>query len=538
MRSTLLLLLLSISLIFTSCVKKNTVNIDLSNEPLALEISEAIKLVQRNLNDSAISELHRIDQGIDLENTKLKGLCHHSLGLAHYNNQDFQHALQEYTAAIHYFDEAKDSIRSSSSRLNASSCLKQLGVYDQAIRIAQEGITVLQKGTLHKNELLMGYNMLGNLHREIGSYQTSKEYHYKSLALRKQQGSKTLLLPAINNLGNCFYSETQYDSAKTYFTKYLELSRELNKDGKIGRAFENLAKTQLKLNSRAEVKELLDSSEYYHTKVNNKAGMVALSLIKADYYRDVTPSLSKQWANEALKQSKILELPREELEALEKLEQCAINERSFQEAVDLNQQIETLKDTLEGKEQISKAMTYEMMSRIERKRSELLALEKDKQELETVKVRNARQRDLFILVCLLIGVILYFVYRQYEEGRKYAAEYFSSESGIILKSGALVLFSEIEYIESQRNDVKIKTTKAEIIERKTTISSIWEVLPKIEFGRLQQGYIVGYRYAVQKGKTKVEIGNLEIKISRKYSEKFLRDWEAFKEKISSKTEKI
>ncbi|TAI49582.1 LytR/AlgR family response regulator transcription factor [Flagellimonas allohymeniacidonis] len=78
--------------------------------------------------------------------------------------------------------------------------------------------------------------------------------------------------------------------------------------------------------------------------------------------------------------------------------------------------------------------------------------------------------------------------------------------------------SEIVYIESQKNYVKICTTKKKIYTYKS-ISSVEEELPKDYFIRIHRSFIIGRHFIESFSPSKVVVNGFVISVGRKYKER-------------------
>jgi DNA-binding LytR/AlgR family response regulator len=85
----------------------------------------------------------------------------------------------------------------------------------------------------------------------------------------------------------------------------------------------------------------------------------------------------------------------------------------------------------------------------------------------------------------------------------------------VQKRKVKVLFSEIVYIESQREYIKIKTTKGEYISKMST-HEIETLLPAYLFKRVHRSYIVSVDKIQSYTAEMVEVGGYSIPIGRGY----------------------
>jgi DNA-binding LytR/AlgR family response regulator len=85
----------------------------------------------------------------------------------------------------------------------------------------------------------------------------------------------------------------------------------------------------------------------------------------------------------------------------------------------------------------------------------------------------------------------------------------------VQKKKVKLLFSDIIYIESQREYIKIVTTKKEYYSKMTT-NEIEELLPPNLFKRIHRSYIVSIKRIESYTADTVEVNGMSIPIGRSY----------------------
>ena len=88
------------------------------------------------------------------------------------------------------------------------------------------------------------------------------------------------------------------------------------------------------------------------------------------------------------------------------------------------------------------------------------------------------------------------------------------------KSVHKILINDILYIESQRNNVRIKMDNTELIVRQN-ISSIQDLLPENRFLRVHRSFIINKEKISSYSPSKIEVGKETIVIGRKYKEEVM-----------------
>ena len=108
--------------------------------------------------------------------------------------------------------------------------------------------------------------------------------------------------------------------------------------------------------------------------------------------------------------------------------------------------------------------------------------------------------------------------------KKFVEEYFSSETGVILKTGKKFTFDQIHRVETLRNDLVLYTSEGKVIEKGTTLKSFVPTLPKLQFGRPQRGIVVNFSQVEKVLKTKLIYQGETINISPTYGVEFQEQW--------------
>jgi two-component system, LytTR family, response regulator len=90
----------------------------------------------------------------------------------------------------------------------------------------------------------------------------------------------------------------------------------------------------------------------------------------------------------------------------------------------------------------------------------------------------------------------------------------------VQKKKVKILFSDILYIESQREYVRVVCRQQEYLSKMST-HEILDILPAARFFRLHRSFIVSLEKMTSYTAETVEIGGVEIPVGREYRERFL-----------------
>jgi DNA-binding LytR/AlgR family response regulator len=283
-----------------------------------------------------------------------------------------------------------------------------------------------------------------------------------------------------------------------------------------------LAKVKFRNNKFDEANALLDNAEKKCEVSNYETGILAVQLIRATYNK---PSEAMELqAIKAFQKSKEVGLINEQLEALAILEKIKSSQGNAAAAYEYSKEYDNLKSKIDATVSQNRIYTYEISAQIEKNLNELKNL-RDTNEL--AKRDKTIQRNVIIAIIIAALFIVTYVYRRYKEKAKFVEEYFSSDTGVVLKSGKKLLFENIMRVETDRNDVVLITNEGKIVEKSTTLKEFEANLPKIQFGKCQRGIILNFQSVDHVQKTKLSYKGESINITPKYRDEFLAQWENF-----------
>ena len=501
-----------------------------SSENIGENKSSNLILDQANLN---IDEGKLDEAMILLDSALLKpgskrneAEIHAALGYCLVRKESYHLGLEHYLKSESIFRLLKDDLRTSEMQINAATCFKIVGIFDRAARNVISAKDYMLKNDSRKYELSLAYNLLGNIHKNIGSYKIAKDYYNKCLKIRLRIPDASLSAP-INNLGLNFYEMGNYDSALTYFKKSKNIALHQKNNKKIGRSYLNLGKTSFKLNRLGEAKLNIDLAQNYFDSVNYKSGKIALLLLKSDYNFNKNINQSKEDAFSALELSNELGLKEEKLLALKKISSIYSKLGEMNNALKFSEEYNNLKDNRNIATISNKIYSYEMLSQLDVKNAEIELIEAQKKKTEEESKNRATQRNFFIIFCVFALGFLYLLYKRYLEKKRFVDEYFASETGVILKSGRKLAFGDIHRVETYRNDLVLFTADGKVTEKTTTLKSFIPSLPKLNFGQAQRGIVVNFANIENVLKTKFDYKGETINISVNHRDDFLERWELF-----------
>lgn len=184
-----------------------------------------------------------------------------------YNLSDFEtslnYAREAYKVALAIGDSSKIV---EGGRMIAYS-LQDLGRNDEAIVILDKSIQIALRNQDRypqiKPRIKYLMNNIGIAYMSRGNYDSSLKYHFKSLAIREEEGDKRAIGTALNNIGVVYYKLKNYEQSLQNYQRSLELKNELNDKSdlekikiNIGLCYNNLGKFKEAISAFKEALQL------------------------------------------------------------------------------------------------------------------------------------------------------------------------------------------------------------------------------------------------------------------------------------------
>jgi tetratricopeptide (TPR) repeat protein len=149
----------------------------------------------------------------------------------HYRLTNYQKALgfanQSYSIALAMGDSNKIVL----SGRHQSYVLIQLGKNKEVIEVLTKLLIIAERNKERsmdlKKQIKPILNNIGIAYGYIGKYDKALEYHFKSLAIRQEEGDKKSIANTLSNIGVVFYTLEDYKKALEYYLKVLEIKKEI-----------------------------------------------------------------------------------------------------------------------------------------------------------------------------------------------------------------------------------------------------------------------------------------------------------------------
>ncbi|MGB9695665.1 MAG: ATP-binding protein [Ignavibacteria bacterium] len=152
-----------------------------------------LAILNCNIGNTYLSEdkyeeaLTQYMKSLDYKTTvkKMRSISDTYTGLAIYyeNKGQYTEALKYYQMSYEIEKAENDKVAMASSYLNIGDLLGKMKQYNRALEEIQKGIQLARECNL-KNNILIGYNMISTIYREMGDYQTAYKWRTKSYFLK------------------------------------------------------------------------------------------------------------------------------------------------------------------------------------------------------------------------------------------------------------------------------------------------------------------------------------------------------------------
>lgn len=193
--------------------------------------------------------------------------------------------MRKYRADTIYMRFLAKESRKNGYAAGASYALSELGrsyrnisEYEKAIGLHQEGLAVATEAN-NIEFRISSLNYLGVAYRRTSSIRAAMDYNQQALELAEaieqpSQGIKRSINLSLNSIGNLYLTLKQYDYAISYFERSLVLESELN--NRLGMAInhQNIGKCREELGALDKALEQYETSLSYNEMIDNNMGRV------------------------------------------------------------------------------------------------------------------------------------------------------------------------------------------------------------------------------------------------------------------------
>lgn len=199
-----------------------------------------------------------------------------------YNQTDFETALRYAKDAYNQAAALGDSSNMVEGGRMIAYSLLDLGRNEEAIEVLNRALEIAirnkEKYPELKPRIKFLLNNAGIAYMYRGNYDSSLSYHFKSLAIREEEGDKKTFSTALNNIGLVYFKLQNYEQALQYYQRSLDLKNELGDENDIDKILSNIGLCYNNLNRPSEAIEAFESAK------DKCAPNCAESQLKAVYF--------------------------------------------------------------------------------------------------------------------------------------------------------------------------------------------------------------------------------------------------------------
>jgi tetratricopeptide (TPR) repeat protein len=377
------------------------------------------------------------------------------LGIVNGMHGNYKEALFLINKTIEINSELHDTSGLGSNYGNLGVVYFHLGNYNKAIECYMKSLKFHQ---IMKDEdsQCSSYNNLGNLYTQNNNIQEGLKYHEKALKIRIRLNDRNGMATSYGNIGNCYEKMGKWDEALSYFYKALEFKKE--SDNEIGMAvnYGNIAYVKYMLKDYDNALPLYTKALDLRKKLNDKQGMsvaytgVGNILVELKRYDEAIKNLQA-----GLKISLEIESKDDQREAYQALANCYYRQKKYKESSGYFLTYDSLNTELNKSYNAKQAADMQANLDIEFQQNEILQLKKDADitnltlEKQSVDIKYQRVGIILSVVALLsIGIILFFVYRNYRDKKK--------NNALLMEKNSIIEQKNKEVIDSINYAKKIQ----------------------------------------------------------------------------------
>jgi serine phosphatase RsbU (regulator of sigma subunit)/uncharacterized protein HemY len=160
-----------------------------------------------------------------IKNSKKDSLlpkAYYLLGYAHYNQNNFDSALEYFTQSVEYSRKLEQKSRHALAINRLGNTYQLMGSYDKALNHYQQALKI-NKEQENKKEIARSLTNIGSVYRTFGKYEKAIQFHLKALSLFEKTKAKDGVAWTSLNIARLFKLNEAYDKALEYLNKSMEL---------------------------------------------------------------------------------------------------------------------------------------------------------------------------------------------------------------------------------------------------------------------------------------------------------------------------
>jgi two-component system, sensor histidine kinase and response regulator len=284
------------------------------------------------------------------------------------------------------------------------------GNHKQSIENALDALRMFEK-LGNQLGVANGYNILGITYIEQRNYTEAEKVLRQALDIYKNLDDKNKTAIALGNLGLIFAEQETYKTAQKYYLESLTIYRQ-NKDSiGISTMLNNLADCQMRQKNFSTALRYFEEAKAISQQINDQEGIIIINIGIGETYLMQNKLLEAEaFLLQAWQLAKKLQITSQEIYVLKTLSELATQKADFKQAFDYYQKYTTLKDSLQGKENLEKIAQMQTFYELEKREKENLALKQEQMD-KNIIISNQRTVvivfGVFLLLQLVFLILLY-----------------------------------------------------------------------------------------------------------------------------------
>ncbi|MBT8186048.1 MAG: tetratricopeptide repeat protein, partial [Eudoraea sp.] len=370
----------------------------------------------------------------------------------HWSSSELDSVISTMQQALEVAIRLQDAGKQSQCYARIAMAYTYLGNYTEAKKLTYKALEIAQNSNDWKG-LYYAYYRLGNTYYYENDFNNALKNYLKVDSIFQHHDRKEPALAAsLANIGSIYMEFKNFDRAREYFIESQELYKDMDREEGVVFSNFNLAKVEFNKGNYQESIDILEPALSYYQKINNRgeladiSGWLGAAHLKLKQYQLAYENYknSYQWsvdsgskmleANALVGLGEIAKIEGRPDRAIKDLENALViydsikitynksqilnnlataysDKKEYQKALIYFQKFQKFEDSIKEVENIANFQNLETKYQTEKKEQEIALLNSEKELIEQQKVN---QRNLLlggIGISSLIGVLLFFQYR-------------------------------------------------------------------------------------------------------------------------------
>ncbi|MFY9311128.1 MAG: tetratricopeptide repeat protein [Bacteroidia bacterium] len=366
--------------------------------------------------DKALQYAEQAKQNAEKINFK-KGLAHSYLnvGVAYWNQADFDAAEREFRAALKIYENIKNKKGIATCYNNIGLIYWNRGDFDKAIDNILKGMKLWQ-AINDKPGIAMGYLNIGNIYLNQENLDKALEYYEKSLKISEELGEKQSQATTLNNLGVIYEQKKDIEKALKYHLKALKINEEIGNKSSVGMSYNNIGVIYENQGKHEEALKYQLKSVEINNEIGNPQGAArSYNNIGNIYYQLGKYKTALEYNTKSLELCKKIGFSPGMQDAYFSLSKLAETQNNYKSALEYYKLYTEIKDSIYDEESNKQVTDMNTKYDSEQKDKEIKLLNSEKEAQANLAASEKKRQQIILIsvsiVLLLVLVFAFFIYR-------------------------------------------------------------------------------------------------------------------------------